>query len=403
MIHRPAIVDEVVERNLNDFGGGTADAARRLECATEIEPVETQNNIGLPQGFGDLRARENCRRADMERMIGRERGSDAQIGRNACAQRFSQSDAGLPRLGPARNTPSQNDWVFGGAQQGGSLGDQFWRSAGDDRRHKPLRVDLRQRLGKGCLLHLGVQIDVDGALRRALRDPSGAQQRFARGRGRGGLIVPFHEAADERALVLRSVNPIDPRPALRRIDWPRRAEHDHRHSVAPGIEHRHAGVHQADIGVDGRGHGFAGDLGIAVRNGDRMLFVQAQKHLRPFITEIIDQTVVQAPIAGTGIERDERNVERAERIGDDVATESGRMARHARGAFDVARCDGFRRKPLVCGRGLHEFNVLSAGLSAPDLMTIGAKVIGIRGGMLTFVADSATPRRQLRYLPYSRS
>ncbi len=52
------------------------------------------------------------------------------------------------------------------------------------------------------------------------------------------------------------------------------------------------------------GHGLAGDLGVAMRDSPRGFLVQAQQHLRPLIAEIVDQTVVQAAIARTGIERD---------------------------------------------------------------------------------------------------
>ena len=60
-------------------------------------------------------------------------------------------------------------------------------------------------------------------------------------------------------------------------------------------------------------------------NGDRRLLVQAKQHLRLLVAEIVDDAVVKAAIARSGIERDIGNFERAQRLGGDVAAESGRI------------------------------------------------------------------------------
>ena len=70
-------------------------------------------------------------------------------------------------------------------------------------------------------------------------------------------------------------------------------------------------------------HRLAGDLGIAVRDRDRGLLVQAQQHLRRGVADVVDEAVVQAAIARAGIERDVGNVEVAQHLGDDVAAEAG--------------------------------------------------------------------------------
>ena len=67
----------------------------------------------------------------------------------------------------------------------------------------------------------------------------------------------------------------------------------------------------------------AGHLGIAVRDGDRVLLVQAEQHLRLLVAEIVDQAVVQAAIAGARIERDIFDAGCAQRVGRDVAAELG--------------------------------------------------------------------------------
>ena len=103
-------------------------------------------------------------------------------------------------------------------------------------------------------------------------------------------------------------------------------------------------VHQADIGVHDRRHRLAGDLGIAVRDRDRGFLVQAEQHLRLLVAEIVDDAVVQAAIAGAGIERDIGNVERAQHVGDDVAAEARDVDAGGDGAVDGGGVGG------GCGR-----------------------------------------------------
>ena len=120
-------------------------------------------------------------------------------------------------------------------------------------------------------------------------------------------------------------------------------------------------MHQADIGMHRRGHRLAGDLGIAVRDGDRAFLVQAEQHLRPLVAEIVHQAVVQAAIAGAGIERDIGDVERAQRVGDDVAAEAGGVdpGRNR----PVERRDGFIARGLLFGAvALRIRHVLDPGM-----------------------------------------
>ena len=201
-------------------------------------------------------------------------------------------------------------------------------------------VDRRERLGQPQLLHLGVEVDVDRRHRRAVGEPVGAQQRLAGGARRGGLVVPFGEVAHDRALVARGVDPVDPRTALDRIDRAGGAEHHHRHAVAPGIEHRHGGVEQADVGMDRGRHRAAGHLGVAVGDRHSGLLMQAQEHLRRLVAEVVDDRVVQAAIARAGIECDIGNVEGAQRIGHDVAAEARRIGAGRDRPFKGAGRDG---------------------------------------------------------------
>ena len=81
-------------------------------------------------------------------------------------------------------------------------------------------------------------------------------------------------------------------------------------------------------------HRLAGDLGIAVRDRDRGLLVQAEQHLRRGVADVVDEAVVQAAIARAGIERDVGNVEVAQHLGDDVAAEAGGIGARRNRALD---------------------------------------------------------------------
>jgi hypothetical protein len=192
-------------------------------------------------------------------------------------------------------------------------------------RHEACRIDRRERLGEFCFLHLGVEVDVDRPARGGSGDPGGAQERLAGGRGGGGLVVPFGVIANDCALVARGVDPVDPRPAFDRVHRTGRAEHDNRLAVAPGVEDRHGGVKEPDIGMHRRGHRLAGHLGIAMGDRDCALLVQTQQHLRRLIAEEIHDRVVQPAIARARIKGDVGKFQRAQRVGDDVAAESRRI------------------------------------------------------------------------------
>ena len=71
-----------------------------------------------------------------------------------------------------------------------------------------------------------------------------------------------------------------------------------------------------------------------MRDRDRGFLVQAQKHLRPFVAEIIDERVMQAAIARARIERDVRDIERAQSVRNDVAAKAGGIAARRYGTFD---------------------------------------------------------------------
>ncbi len=62
-----------------------------------------------------------------------------------------------------------------------------------------------------------------------------------------------------------------------------------------------------------------------MRDRDRRLLMQAEQHLRLLVAEEVDDRIVQPAIARARIERDIGNIERAQRLSDDVAAECRRV------------------------------------------------------------------------------
>jgi hypothetical protein len=60
--------------------------------------------------------------------------------------------------------------------------------------------------------------------------------------------------------------------------------------------------------MEDTGHGLIERFAISMSDGNDMILMQAKQHLRIFITQIIDKTIVEAAIACTRIERYIRNL-----------------------------------------------------------------------------------------------
>ncbi len=217
-------------------------------------------------------------------------------------------------------------------------------------RHEARQVGPFRHLVEARLLEAGVEADIDRRGRRAAGGEIGAAHGFHQRLRRGRLVVPLDEGADQRALVARGMNPVDPGPALLGIDRTGGAEHDHRHAVAPGVEQAHHAVQQPDIAVQHAGHRLAGRLGVAVRDRDRVILVQAQQDARPLVAEVIDQAVVQPAIAGARIEADERDAEAAQHLRRDVAAPGHALVGFALRPVDLHR---FPREKWSCGSVPH--------------------------------------------------
>ena len=78
-------------------------------------------------------------------------------------------------------------------------------------------------------------------------------------------------------------------------------------------------MHQAHIAVQHRCEHLAGDLGVAMGNGHRMLLMQHDEHLRLRIAQVIDQAVMQAAEAGAGIEQHIGDAQRPQQFGNHIA------------------------------------------------------------------------------------
>ena len=294
-----------------------------LERTARVDPVEHQHHIGFTHGGAGLWAHEVGGRAHMLWVVGGERGCVFEVGDHRRLQCFGQGHTGLPVGHFARHAPHQDDGLLGvGQELRGTL-----HVGGCGRRGHRRGVARRVRGGHQAvglaLLQGRVEVDVDRATRCGLRNLPAAQQGLNGGRHRAGLVVPLGVVAHQRALVAHGVDPVDPGAAPGRVPRPGGAEHEHGHAVAPGVEHGHGGMHQPHVGVHHGAHHASRGFGKALGNGNRHLFVQAQQHLWCAVAQVVDQAVVQAPVAGAGVQGQVGHAHGTQAFGDRVAAPVG--------------------------------------------------------------------------------
>ena len=309
--------------------------ARQAKRAGQVHPVEAQHDVRLPQRRAAGVREDVARRAGVERVARRERGPHLQVGQHAGPERFGEADAPLPVVGPPGDAAREDDGPpragepLGGATDGVRIG---------RRRRTRLeagRVGDLHGLGQRGLLERRVETDVHGPARGGPHELARAEERLQRRRDRGRLVVPLGVVADEGALVLGRVDPVDPRPAPRGVHRARRAEDQRRHPVAPQIEDRHRPVHEPDVGVEDHRHRAPGDLRVAVGDGDRRLLVEREQHRGVAVAQVVDQAVVEAAVARPRVEGDPAQVEAAQQRGDGIAAPP-----HGRGAGPLRAIDG---------------------------------------------------------------
>ena len=115
VIHAPAVVQAMIERHVNDLCGRFTIACS-LQRARQIDPVERQNDVCRGDSLGCGRHQHHCRRVDVERMLGRERGADFQIGHHAGAEQFRQRQSSIPVRHRARHATHQDQWRLRGVE-----------------------------------------------------------------------------------------------------------------------------------------------------------------------------------------------------------------------------------------------------------------------------------------------
>ena len=278
--------------------------------ARSSQSSESTTSASATSGSASF-ARYASGRRGVQPMVGRERGGGLDVREHRRVELLGERDARVPAFEAARAAAGEDHGLLCVREELRGRGDQLRRRL--HRRGRRVARHVRQRRHRADLrfLHRDVEVDVDGAARRGLRDLRGAQHGFARRGRRSGLVVPLGEAADESALVGARVYPVDPLPAPRRVPRSRRAEHEDRRAVAPRVVDRHRRAQQPDVRVHGGGHHAIARFGIAVRDRDRGLFVHRHDHLGRAVAEIVDEAVVKSAIARAGHERDVRNAELA--------------------------------------------------------------------------------------------
>ena len=197
-----------------------------------------------------------------------------QVGQHACVESFGQLHTAVEVACIARYAADHEQRSTRLGQQRRDSRNGIRRRIAGDRGWKAIKRRLRDMLRR-LFLDRRVEVDEHGTTRRRGRDAIGAHHRFERGRDRRRLIVPLRVAADQCTEIARGVDPVDPRTALHRIHRTDTAQYENGNAIAPCVEDRHGRVHQADVGVQRNRHRPSRHPGIAVREGDGVLFMHA--------------------------------------------------------------------------------------------------------------------------------
>ena len=203
---------------------------------------------------------------------------------------------------------------------GEQIGDALQRRRVRSNPGRDLRGAVRRKrhfMIELLLLQPRVVAHVDGPARLGHHRRVGTRERLGHAVYRVRLIVPLRVRAHLLALVLCGVNPVDARTALRFVHWTRGADDEDGRAIDVGVVDRHVGVQQPDEVVQDRHHRPAGRLRVPVRDLHRRLLVLTEEHRRA-VGPVVDNRVVEAPVAGAGIDRRVREVVRVQQVDDDV-------------------------------------------------------------------------------------
>ena len=128
IVHAPAAMDAEVVAHHDHLGGRHAVRERALAGAGEVDPVEAEDHVGGAQGLLGLRAeRGRSGRPGMQRMIGRERGAELELGDDLGVERLGERDALVPALQAARHPAHQDDRILRRLEQRRGLRHQVGR------------------------------------------------------------------------------------------------------------------------------------------------------------------------------------------------------------------------------------------------------------------------------------
>jgi hypothetical protein len=292
VFHVRAGMQGLIERRRDDPGGDWSGAPRLPQRATQVDPIQRQNDICLADQLACRLGKNIEGRHVMRGMIGRKHRALLEIGDHAGTDLLGEPDARLPELRLARPAPEHDHRPLGVREQrrrpiDGALPRPRRLGRQEAGYVRPLRLLLQSGF-----LQSGVQANVDRRRWFRARGDIGAAHGLHQRLRRGRLVVPFDDRADIGALVARCVDPVDPGTALFGIERTGRTDHDHGDAVAPGVEQAHHAVQEPDIAVQDASHGLAGRLGITVRDRNRMVLVKAEQDARPLVAEMIDDAVV---------------------------------------------------------------------------------------------------------------
>ncbi len=307
---------------MDDLGLHVADVLGLAQRTAEIHPVERQDDVSLAHELARFLDDRVERLGVVVRIVAREHRALLEIGEHAGAEPLGEADARLPILVPARSAAEQDDRLLRILEEGDRLIERVLRRARRLRRLEPVQVRPHRLLVELGLLEAGIKHDIDRRGRRGARDDIRARHRLHQRGGGGRLIVPLHERADVGAVVARRVNPVDPRTALLGSNRAGRTQHEHRRAVAPCIEDAHHAVQQSDVAVQDARHRLAGRLGVAMRDRDGMIFVQAENDAGILVAEMVNQAVVKSAIARPWVEADKGDVKTAQHLRGDVTAPS---------------------------------------------------------------------------------
>ena len=155
------------------------------------------------------------------------------------------------------------------------------------------RSDRRSSSAIGSSWSTASAIEHDRAVRRRHRDLVGAHAGLREVSERHGHVVPLDVIAHHRGGVLHAVGPLDVTPAPAHVEDVAEDDVDG-HAVGVGVVDRHRRVLEAHGSVRHHQHRLAGDLGVAVRHGDRRFLVTAGQELGRRVAAVVDQRFVEA-------------------------------------------------------------------------------------------------------------